>query len=289
MLIDRCQFLSNEQALDVEQRRTIGFNANANDVKIRDNRVVMFRHFCVLGGSGSTIVGNHWFHGDSSTDGVRRAGIVIASVNPKTIFTGNYIDNNFIEWTNEHDSSPAFASQFSFGGLTITGNIFTANDVAPWFNWIVIKPYGPGHYLQGFSVVSNVFRTINGNITRIEKVDTTFADLDFSRMRNVNFTGNVFNGVTEQVFNPLSVAHTQSTRDKTWTVDTEGLLPFEGWARVVESIVPETRLVTASGGTAYEAPYIEAEVGTDKQKVQLNFGTPVTGRVRCAVRMDNPN
>jgi hypothetical protein len=50
MRIDRCQFRSSEQALDVEQRRTIGFNANADDVKIRDNRVVMFRHFCVLGG-----------------------------------------------------------------------------------------------------------------------------------------------------------------------------------------------------------------------------------------------
>jgi hypothetical protein len=234
-------------------------------------------------------VGNHWFRGDSSTDGVRRAGIVIASVNPKTIFTGNYIDNSFIEWTNEHDSSPSFQSQFSFGGLRITGNIFTANDVAPWFNWIVIKPYGPGHYLQGFSVVSNVFRTINGNITRIEKLDTTFADLDFSRMRDVNFSGNVFNGVDQQVFNPLSPAHTQSTRDRIWNVDTQALLPFKGWARVVESVVAETRLVTASGGTAYDAPYPEGQIGSDNQKVQLTFGTAVTGRVRCSIRMDNPN
>ncbi len=289
MLIDRCQFLSDEQELDVEQRKTIGFNSNSNDVKIRDNRVVMFKHFCVLGGSGSTIVGNHWFHGDSQTNGVRRAGIVIASVNPKTIITGNYIDNNFIEWTNEHDSSPDFQSQFSFGGLTITGNIFTTNDVAPWFNWIVIKPYGPGHFIQGFSVVSNVFRSINGNITRVEKVDTTFANLNFDRMRNVNFAANVYNGIDEPVANPLSVSHTQSTADRTWTLDTQGLLPFGGRARTLESVVSETRLALSSGGTSYDLPFFEGQIGSDRQRFQLTFGAAVTGKVRCSVRMDTPS
>lgn len=59
LLVDRCQFLSSEQDLPVSERKTVTFNVNANDVKIRDNRAVMFKHFCVLSGTGSTIVGNH--------------------------------------------------------------------------------------------------------------------------------------------------------------------------------------------------------------------------------------
>jgi len=62
-----------------------------------------------------------------------------------SVITGNYIDNNYIEWTNEHEADPALGAQYSLGGLTITGNIFTASDVAPYFNWIVVKPYGPDH------------------------------------------------------------------------------------------------------------------------------------------------
>ena len=40
-------------------------------------------------------------------------------------FTGNYIDNCFVEWTNEHDAAPDFSSEYSFGGLSLTGNVFT--------------------------------------------------------------------------------------------------------------------------------------------------------------------
>ena len=76
ILIDRCQFLSDEQALPVSQRKTIGFNVNGNDIKIRDTRVVRFKHFCILHGTGHLITGNHWFHGDNEVNGVRLGGIV---------------------------------------------------------------------------------------------------------------------------------------------------------------------------------------------------------------------
>ena len=42
MLIDRCQFLSNESPLRSQDRLSIALNANANDLKIRNNRVVHF-------------------------------------------------------------------------------------------------------------------------------------------------------------------------------------------------------------------------------------------------------
>jgi hypothetical protein len=288
MMIDRCQFLSNEQAEFVETRTSIAMNTNANDVKIRDNRVVMFRHFAVLAGSGSIISGNHWFQGDNATQGVRRAGLIFTLPNPQSFITANYIDNNFVEWTNEHDATPAFNNQFSFGGLTITGNTFLCSEAASWFTFIVVKPYGPGHFLNGFAVVGNSFRAINGSIDRVERLDTAFADLDFTKMRNVTFAGNVFNNVGVQTANPLSVLHTQSTRSRTWTLDTAQRLPFQGRARVVESVVPDDRLVNASNAAVFEAPYVETEIGSGARQFRVVFGTEVSGRVRAMVRMDTP-
>ncbi len=288
LLIDRCQFLSNEQPLPVNERTTIAFNANANDLKIRDNRVVLFKHFCILGGSGHIITSNHWFHGDDTTQGVRKGGIVLTTTNVKSLINGNYIDNNFIEWTNEHDATPALGAQFSFGGLTVTGNIFMASNVAPWFNWLVIKPHGPGHYLNGVTVTDNVFRTVNGYIDRIEAVDTTIADLDLSKSRKVVFTGNVFHGVNQEIANPASLTHSQATADRLWVADTGSFLPFLGRARAVEAVVPVGAIRNASNVPIYENPFVELEYGATRRQYRLVFATPCTGTVRCQVRMDVP-
>jgi hypothetical protein len=53
MLIDRCQFRSNETGLLAQNRTSIALNANGSDVKLRDNRITQFRHFAVLGGTAS--------------------------------------------------------------------------------------------------------------------------------------------------------------------------------------------------------------------------------------------
>ncbi len=286
MMIDRCQLISAEQAVPVAARVSVGFNANANDVKIRDNRVSKFKHFCVLSGSGSLISGNHWFHGDDEVNGVRKGGIVITLLNPKSIFTGNYCDNNFIEWTNEHSSEPALGSQFSFGGMTITGNMFTTNDVADWFNFIVIKPYGPNHYINGFAVLGNVFRSLNGRIDRVEHVDTTFADLDFSRTRGLEFAGNTFHNVNERVANPVTLSHTQATEATTWVMDTDDFLPFGGRAKYVESVMPDGQITNAGGTRVHDLPWAVGEQGPSWQSVHLNWSQPVKGKVRYQVRMD---
>jgi hypothetical protein len=286
MMIDRCQLISDEQSVPVANRVSIGFNANANDVKIRDNRTSKFKHFCVLAGSGSLITGNHWFHGDDEVNGVRMGGIVLTLPNPKSIFTGNYCDNNFIEWTNEHDSTPALGAQFSFGGLTITGNMFTTNDVADWFNFIVIKPYGPGHFINGFAVTGNVFRSLNGRIDRVENVDTTFADLDYARTRSFVFTGNTFHNVNEPVSNPAFLTHTQATEATTWVMETETALPFDGRALTVESVVPQGAVTDVADNSVHDFPWAEGEQGITLRDVHLNWSQPVKGEVRYAVRMD---
>ena len=287
MMIDRCNLVSDEQTIPVADRVSIGFNANANDVKIRNNRTSKFLHFCVLAGSGSLISGNHWFHGDDEVNGVRKGGIVITLPNPKSIFTGNYCDNNFIEWTNEHESTPALGSQFSFGGLTITGNMFTTNDVADWFNFIVIKPYGPGHFINGFAVVGNVFRSLNGRIDRVENVDTTFADLDYSRTRSFEFTANTFHNVNEPVSNPASLSHSQATEATTWVMDTDTSLPFDGIAKTVESVMPIGEITDVGDARQHDFPWSEGEQGADQRSVHLNWRVPVKGEVRYQVRMDD--
>ncbi|MBC7739735.1 MAG: right-handed parallel beta-helix repeat-containing protein, partial [Candidatus Saccharibacteria bacterium] len=138
--IDHCQFISNEVTLPAQNRTTIAFNVNYNDAKIRNNRCSRFAHFGVLNGTGHMFAGNHFFGGDNETTGVRRAGLVFTLPNVKTFLTGNYIDNCFIELSNEQDDQPNYSSEYTFGGLTISGNIFTAADVAPWFRWLVITP-----------------------------------------------------------------------------------------------------------------------------------------------------
>ena len=286
MMIDRCQLVSDEQSTPVADRVSVGFNANANDVKIRNNRTSKFKHFCVLAGSGNLITGNHWFHGDDEANGVRKGGIVITLPNPKSIFTGNYCDNNFIEWTNEHSSTPAFGAQFSFGGLTITGNMFTTNDVSAAFNFIVIKPYGTGHFINGFSVVGNVFRSLNGRIDRVERVDTTFADLNYDRTRSFEFTANTFHNVNLPVSNPADLDHDQATEASTWVMSASNALPFAGVALSVESVMPQGAITDVSDTTVHDFPWAEGEQGSDARDVHVNWSRPVKGRVRFAVRMD---
>ena len=286
--VEQCEFLSNEFSLPAQNRTTIAMNVNANDAKIRNNRVVRFAHFAVICGTGNLLIGNHFFQGDSETAGVRRAGIIFTSSNVKSLMTGNYIDNSFIEWSNEHDAEPSFLNEFSFGGLTLTGNIFTVNDVAPWFRWLVITPRGPGHFINGLSVSNNVFRTLNGTIDRVEAADNTFAALDTARFRNVIFDANTYNGVAQITASPVMVEHTQNTAADTWVVDASAFLPFASRARNVQSLVVEGAVINASNVAQYVMPYVQVEQGVQSTLVHLRWPTPVKGLVHATVRCDNP-
>jgi Pectate lyase superfamily protein/Right handed beta helix region len=289
MMIDRCQFASNESPLRSQDRLSIGFNANNNDLKIRDNRAMHFRHFAVLGGSGNLISGNHWFQGDDQAAGVRLASLVLSGTDVKTTVTGNYIDNSFIEWTNEYESDPSFANQYSFSGLTVTGNSFTANDVAPWFRWFVIKPYGAGHFIQGLNLSGNVFKALNGPVDRVEAVDTTFAPLDNSRMRNISVGANSFAAVSQLCANPVRIRHDQASVATIWTVDGAAFLPFGGWARNVEAVVAQGMITGPVGERRSDMPFAATEQGASKDRVTLNWLNGSKGSVLVTIRMDSPH
>jgi hypothetical protein len=286
--IDRCTFASDEQDLPAPARVSIALNANVNDVKIRNCRFQRFGTSMVLHGSGNLIVGNHWFQGDNVTDGPRVPGLILTQSNVKSVLTGNYIDNAFIEWTNERDATPDFTSGFSFGGLTITGNIFTVNDAAPWFSRLVVKPYGSGHFLQGFSVIGNSFKSLNGTTGRVEQVDDSIAGLDFGRTRNVVFSGNTFNGIGQNTINPVTLEFNQTGAATNWVLDVSAYLPFGGWSREVTGVVTEGAVRDAAGQTVFAMPFVTTLDGPNNNRVRLTWPQPVTGRVHVTARVDRP-
>ena len=286
--IDRCHFVSDEQAVAATARVSLALNVNSNDAKIRDNRFQRFGTTMVLHGNGHLIVGNHWFQGDSVTDGPRTAGLVFTYPNVKSVVTGNYVDNCFIEWTNEHDAAPDFAAEFSFGGLTLTGNIFTVNDAASWFSWIVVKPFGAGHFLHGLSVTGNAFKSLNGTTDRIEKVDNSVADLVFGSMRNVVFDGNTFNGIGQVTQNPVTVEHMQASEAADWSVDVGPWLPFGGKAREVTAVVTEGAVTNGAAAEVFAMPYVQTEAGAGQNEITLTWPEPVKGRVHVTARVDKP-
>ena len=287
MFIERFQFLSAENDLPVSQRKTIALNVNANDVKLRNCRSERFRHFAVMTGQNHLIVGNHFFQGDTVNGGIRSAGVVLAEAYESCVFTNNYVDNAFFEWTNERDPSPQFSGGFSFSSLDVTSNIFLSGEVATSFSYLVVKPYGSGHFINGLNVSGNRFRSINGFTERAERVDTSFADLNYTRMRNVRFTGNSFHGISNPVANPLLMEAMESSNQQTWVVETGPGLPFEARSLSVDSVVVWGGVRNASNQLNYDNPFVRAQQGPDANQVHVVWSEAVRGKIAVMARMDN--
>lgn len=286
LLVDECQFLSDEDALDVEDRVSIAISANANDVKLRHNRATRFLHFAILGGANNIVTGNHFFQGDSVPGGVRSAGLILADNVTSSTVAGNYIDNCFVEWCNERDATPDFSTGFSFSALSLTDNIFLSGDVSSLFSYLVVKPFGSGHYLNGLTVTGNKFRSTGSSIDRVERVDASLAALDHGKAKDVTFAANTFHQVAVQVANPLRLSLGAATAAQTWTADLDGALPFGGQTRAVESVVALGALETGSGAGHFGAPHVLTQQGPGADRIDLVWGTPVSGAVALVVRMD---
>ncbi|WP_116599488.1 glycosyl hydrolase family 28-related protein [Primorskyibacter marinus] len=284
MLVDRCNFESPENGLAAQDRTVVAITANANDVKLRDNRASQFRHFAVLSGSNNVVTGNHFFQG--STGGVRTAGLVLALRACNTTITGNYVDNCFIEWTNEREPEPDYTGGFGFAGVSITDNVFLAGGVASWFSFIVIKPYGTGHFINGLNVSGNTFRCVDAVMNRIERVDTTYANLEIGHMRKLYFSNNTHHNVEYPTHNPLTVKHRQNTAAQTWQVECAPHLPFNGYAQNVDGVALRGRIANASNAAQYVSPHAFEQKGPNRSQVHLIWPTPVTGTVNVQVRMD---
>ena len=286
MLIDNCQFLSTEESFNVSDRKSIALNANANDIKLRHNRAVRFLHFAVLAGSNNLVLGNHFFQGDSIPQGVRSAGLIMIGTYNSSTISENYVDNCFVEWTNERDANPVYTSGYSFSSMTISDNIFYASEVAPWFSQIVIRPHGSGHYLNGVVVTGNKFRSSSGRIDRADRVDTSFADLNHFANLNVIFEDNTFNGINAKVENPLRIRSSEQSASSVWSIPAEGRLPFGGKARGCDAVTVLGPLRNAGGQVVHATPYVELEQGANQDTIQLRWPLPVSGSVSTIMRME---
>jgi hypothetical protein len=287
MQIDRCQFISHEQPLRVQDRTAIAFNTNCSDVKIRDNRAVKFLHFGVMGGSGNILSGNHFFQGDDETSGLRSAGLILTRTNARTTLSGNYIDNCFVEWGNEHDAEPAMQGEFSFHGLTVSANMFFATNATPFMKFIVVKPYGPDHYINGLSVTDNLFKETNGPVlAAVEGVDTSVASLDLTRSNDLLFSGNTFHGVTKRTENPVTRRAEENTAAQVWDVDLSDALPFGCEAVAAISVLADGVVETATSVPVFAMPHAVARAGAAGQTVELHWPEPVRGAVHLTARCD---
>ena len=288
ILLDRNQWLSSEQALAVSARTSIGFNVNAHDAKIRNNRAIRFKHWAVVSGAGVIFTGNHFFQDDPTGADIRSAGLVMASNHPKSAIVGNYVDNCFIDWTNEHDATPDIVTGFSFGGLTIDGNHFTSSGSASWFAWIQIKPHGTGHFINGLNISGNVFKAFSGpNLDRVDQVDTSIATLDATKYRNITIQGNTFNNIDNPFMNPVPLKVEETASSNSWRTDVAKYLPFQANARFVMSLVPESPIKNAGGTKVYTQPYFEGSKGTNKNEFDIKWSEAVNGKVRCTLRCDD--
>ncbi len=286
LLIDHNQFISAEADLETQNRQCVAINTNGNDVKIRDNRASQFRHFAVISGAHTVVSGNHFFQGHDSGAGIRSAGIVLCLRACNATITGNYIDNCFIEWTNEREPEPDFTGGFGFAGLSVTGNVMLCSDVAEWFSFLVVKPYGSGHMVNGLNLSGNLFRCVGGSIVRVDRVDTSFAPLNLDAMRRVFVQSNTFHNIDLQTENPLQVSHAQNSPASTWVVETENKLPFGGQAREVPSLVLRSRPRDAGNVSQFVTPYAKTEGGSAKDEVHVVWPEPMLGDLTLTVRMD---
>jgi hypothetical protein len=261
---------------------------NTNDAKIRNNRSAFCAHFGIFSGGSHIIIGNHIFPDGGGSPTLRRAGLIFTTPNVRGFILGNYIDHCFIELSNEYDENPNSGASYTFGGLSITGNLFLCSDVSPAFRFLTVSPKGSGHSLNGLTVANNTFRSSEGSIERVEMVDTSNGTLNTASFRNVVFANNTFTGISQATVSPIYVEHTQNSADATWVVDAADYLPFGGRARNVESVVLEGPVRDAGNTVQWAQPYVEVEQGTGGRFANLRWPSALKGRAMVTVRCDNP-
>lgn len=282
--VDRCLFNSAEANESAKDRTSIAISTRKHDVKIRDNVATYFRHFAFLDGSGHVISGNHFFQGNRNGTPDRSAGVVLTYKRAKTLIVGNYIDNSWVELTDEQSVYWTDKSSMSFGNLTVTGNIFTANSVGKEFSWIKLRPNGNNCYVDGILVTSNTFYvTGNYEVNRVESVIDDNGTLDMSRSKILRFENNAFKNVENRTICPITREIKQSTAKTTWSVNFSDAMPFGGQVLRAESVVGMSDL------SKNEQPLATLAYGTGGQSLGLKFSGATSGSVIVKVGADLPD
>ena len=286
LMVDQCQFVGQETAALAQARVAVAISVNGDNVRLRNSRGEDFRHFAVISGRSSVVSGNQITQADTATSGARTAGIVLARAACEAQITGNSIADAFVEWTNEREPEPDYVDGESFAGLSVTNNVMVCSDVAPSFGFVVVKPFGSGHFINGLTVAGNSFWSESVTIERADRVDASFAPLANAALKAVHFAGNSFHNVITAAQNPLVVRHSQNTAAQVWTVESGGALPFAAQALGVDSAIQIARPRNESNVTSYAAPYALTQQGGAGDQVQLIWPEPVLGEAAVVMRCD---
>ena len=65
---------------------------------------------------------------------------------------------------------------------------------------------------------------------------------------------------------------------------TNNELPFQAYAKRVTALAPQAQIQTSSNSAYFDMPYRTGQVGSDKDHVQLTFGTSVKEKMAVTVR-----
>lgn len=149
-----------------------------------------------------------------------------------------------------------------------------------------MKLHGVGHFLKCVSISRNCFKFLGVAIDPVERVDASFADLEYSRMREINFADNSFHGVDERVSNPIRFKHTEGSAATTWAIDTADQLPFKRQAWAMDSVVVFGRIRNSSNSVVFPTPYVDPRQGSKLDQIKLTWEQPVRGVMQVAIRMD---
>jgi len=288
--IDSCNFFSSEYSTLAQDRTTIALTLNSNDVKIRDNHAVRFRHFIVMSSSLAIITGNHFWQGDPAPVRNLTAGIVLTDRRSNCTISANYIDNCFIDISSEHNSiSDGSATSPTFGDLVIISNIFVASDVPTWFTFLRISPFGNNHRISGMNVTHNTINLLGGSvIDRIESLNLANGTIDHNATEEVVFEHNVFNGVTQRTENPAFVQIVQPTAVASWDYSHAAGAPFGGRVLSASSVAHLGPIQSASNIKQYTAPYIDVNQGAAGQDITVNWVAACKGKIGLELRCDKP-
>jgi hypothetical protein len=61
---------------------------------------------------------------------------------------------------------------------------------------------------------------------------------------------------------------------------TNNELSFQFYAKRVTALAPQAQIKTSSNSAYFDMPYTNGQFGSDKDQVQLTFGTSVKGKWR---------
>jgi hypothetical protein len=67
---------------------------------------------------------------------------------------------------------------------------------------------------------------------------------------------------------------------------TNNELSFQSYAKRVTALAPQAQIKTSSNSAYFDMPYTNGQFGSDKDQVQLRFGTSVKGKMAVTVRCD---